>query len=311
MNTKLTGLHHITAIAGDAKTNVAFYTDLLGLRMVKKTVNFDDPTAYHLYFADERGTPGTVLTFFYWGDIPRGRPGIGQVSATAFTVPQGALSFWKERLAEKGIATSNLPTRFGESGIGFQDPDGMPLELMESESSLNLVPWVRDDIPEGVAIRGFHSATGIIGDLTDTEILLKDLLGMGELEREGNRVRYRIAEGGAGRIVDFVVDPSAPRALQGAGTVHHIAYATATDEDQETLRESLHNAFLGVSPVMDRNYFHSIYFREPQGILFEVATEGPGFAVDEPVETLGEALKLPAMYESRRADIEKALVPLN
>jgi glyoxalase family protein len=311
MNKTLTGLHHITAIAGDAKANVEFYTKTLGLRLVKKTVNFDDPTAYHLYFADKEGTPGTVLTFFYWGDIPRGRRGAGEITATAFTVAAGSLDFWRDRLKGLGIVVSDLPVRFGESGIGFQDPDGMELELIESETSLDWKAWRTESVPEDKAIRGFHSATGTVKRLEDTRVLVEDLLGMEEISREGSRVRFGLGTGGPGRWVDFVVDENAPRALQGAGTVHHIAYATPNDATQVDLRERLQNEFLGVSPVMDRNYFHSIYFREPQGILFEVATEGPGFAVDEPVETLGEALKLPEMYEGKRAEIERVLVPLD
>lgn len=308
---KPTGLHHITAIAGDPVANVGFYRDLLGLRLIKRTVNFDDPSTYHLYFGDRTGTPGTAMTFFPWGDLPSGRAGAGMVVATAFAVSPGALAFWKARLDERGISWSALPERFGEPGIRFSDPDGLVLELLETASPISADPWTAEKIPPEAAIRGFHSATGLVREQAGTAAVLKDLLGARETGREGNRIRYAFGDGGPGRRMDLVVDPEAPRPLQGKGTVHHIAYGVPDDPGQQALRTELVEARLQVSPVMDRNYFHSIYFREPSGMLFEVATDGPGFAVDEPEERLGATLMLPAQYEPHRAEIERRLPPLD
>lgn len=304
---KPTGLHHITAIAGDPRKNVSFYRDLLGLRLVKQTVNFDDPSTYHLYYGDRVGTPGTAITFFPWGDLPRGRQGAGLVVATAFSIAPGSLGFWKERLEKAGVTPRDLPVRFGEPGLRLEDPDGLVLELIETDKALGVKPWAPDGISESVAIHGFHSATGLLRSETETDLLLTQLLGAEEIGREGNRIRYALGEPGAGHYLDLAIDETAGRPLQGKGTVHHIAFSTPDDASQEALRKALLEANLGVSPVMDRNYFHSIYFREPQGILFEVATEGPGFAIDEPEVTLGESLKLPGYYESQRELIEARL----
>ena len=251
------------------------------------------------------------MTFFPWGDLPRGRQGAGMVVASAFSIPEGSLEFWKSRLTEHDVTTSDLTSRFGEAGLRFEDPDGLVLELIETRSSLPVNVEVGEGIPGEAAIRGFHSATGLLRTEAETSDLLKDLMGATEVGREGNRIRYALGEAEAGHFFDLVIDAAAPRPLQGKGTVHHIAFATPDDTRQVELQESLQEAGYSVSPVMDRNYFHSIYFREPQGILFEVATDGPGFDVDEPVESLGEALKLPEQYESRREMIESRLPTLS
>ena len=304
------GIHHITAISGSAQHNYRFYTQVLGLRLVKKTVNFDDPGTYHLYYGDDTGTPGTILTFFPWEKLHQGRPGAGQVTAVGFTIPKSAAGFWTQRLSGHDIPFSE-GIRFGETIIGFSDPDGLPLELIAVEAPPELVPWTQSPVPPEVAIRGFHSATATLHSATRTAGLLTEVMGMQKIGSEGNRTRYRMGSGSeAGAFYDVVEDRNAAAGLQGGGTVHHIAFRAIDDEDQEGWREAVYTAGLSPTPIIDRKYFHSIYFREFGGVLFEMATDPPGFALDESPERLGGRLMLPEMYEPRRKEIENSLPPL-
>lgn len=306
----LPGIHHVTAIAGDPKRNVDFYTRVLGLRLVKKTVNFDDPSTYHLYYGDSVGTPGSILTFFPWAGIRRGRPGNGQVYATAFSVAAGSLRFWEARLLAHGVTPTAQTSRFGDDVLTFTDPDGLILELVATAEPDTRPAHAHPEIPSSHAIRGFHGVTIAVIDAARTQPLLTETMGYRVTHAAGGRTRLATGAGGPGTYVDLLVDSSLPRGLQGAGTVHHLAFQTADDATQEHARTTLLGLGYHVSPVMDRNYFHSIYYREPEGVLFEIATNPPGFAVDESVDTLGTTLKLPAHYESQRATIEAALPQL-
>jgi glyoxalase family protein len=312
MNTR--GLHHVTAIASDAQGNHDFYVKVLGQRLVKRTVNFDDPGSYHLYFGDPAGSPGTIVTFFPWPGAGRGRMGAGNVVATAYNVPVGSLRFWRERLANRGVVGINESSRFGESVLSFEDPDGMIIELIERDAP-NVALVSHADIPADAAIRGFHSVTLLERDLAPTAAVLTERLGYAPGRAEGDRHRFLARPDDEradahGVVVDVKVDPSARRGSLGAGSVHHVAFRAADDAEQATIQAELQRAGLNVSPVMDRNYFHSIYFREPGGVLFEIATDAPGFAVDEPADSLGQSLKLPEQYEKHRAEIEKVLPTL-
>lgn len=306
----ITGIHHITAMASDPKANLDFYTKVLGLRLIKKTVNFDDPSTYHFYFANYEGTPGTVLTFFPWPDLPKGRPGTGQVYATAFSVPTGALGFWRAHLAKVQVAFRDLPERFGEKVLSLADPDGLVIELIESTGDPRpAIP--HSDVPADAAIRGFHSATLAVPDAKPLTSLLTEKMHYRVQQSASGRTRLIAGDSKPGTFIDLLVDPALPRGLNGAGTVHHIAFRTPTDDTEVTMQARLAEAGYHVSPVMDRNYFHSIYYRVPPGILFEIATDQPGFAIDEPLAGLGRSLKLPAKYEARRAEIEAHLPALN
>jgi glyoxalase family protein len=306
---KILGLHHVTAIASNAQQNVRFYTQVLGLRLIKKTVNFDDPSTYHLYYGDSVGTPGSVLTFFPWAGIRRGRVGTGQASATAFSVPVDALPFWSARLKSLGVNASAPFARFGDTAIRFEDPDGLVLEIVASAEPDARAPFAHPEIPYASGIRGFHSVTLAVSQTAPTVALLT-AMGYRVVAESAGRTRLAAGNGGPGTYVDLVVDPSLPRGLSGGGTVHHVAFRVADDDAQSEALRQLRELGLHVSPVMDRNYFHSIYYREPAGVLFEIATDSPGFAIDETVETLGSTLKLPAQYEDRRREIEAALPPL-
>lgn len=307
----LPGLHHVTAIASDPRRNVDFYTRVLGLRLVKKTVNFDDPSTYHLYYADGVGTPGSVLTFFPWSGLRRGRVGTGQVTATSFSVPADALQFWVDRLTAHSIGLTDAISRFGESVIQFEDPDGLVLELVGARETDPRTPWTHPEIPVSTGIRGFHGVTLGVTSADASLALLTGTMGYRVAVNEGARTRLTTAGGGPGTYVDLLVDPALPRGLQGAGTVHHVAFRTPDDSTQATDLAALQALGLHVSPVMDRSYFHSIYYREPAGILFEIATDNPGFATDETVEQLGTTLRLPPQYEAHRAEIETALPKLS
>lgn len=298
------GLHHVTAVASDAQMNLDFYTHVLGLRLVKRTVNFDDPSSYHLYYGDQIGSPGTIITFFPFPGATRGTAGVGNVIATAYAVPEGSLDYWANRLRTQGVVNITREMRFGDGVLGFDDPDGMRLELIESASPI--APWRHREVPLEHAVRGFHSVTLLELSLEPTASMLTRQLGYVVGKMEGNRHRF-LAAGDQANVVDVVVDPKGRRGVHGAGVVHHIAFRSPDDDTQLTLLEQLRGDRANVSPVMDRNYFHSIYFREPGGVLFEVATDAPGFAIDEPVESLGAALKLPAQYEPSREQIEKIL----
>ncbi|HEX4826227.1 MAG TPA: ring-cleaving dioxygenase [Candidatus Polarisedimenticolaceae bacterium] len=294
----ITGIHHITAIAGDPQRNLDFYTGVLGLRLVKLTVNFDDPGTYHFYFGDAKGSPGSILTFFPWVGVRRGLVGTGQVAATSFAVPAGSIGYWQERLASHEIR--DVETRFGEQVVRFEDPDGLPLEIVGTDTTPS----------HGNAIAGFHSATLLEEGYEKTAALLEKVMGLTPAGNDGNRFRYRMGVGGPGKLVDVVCAPDSRPGRLGGGTVHHIAWRTPDDTQQLAWRKRLVGDGFNVSPVMDRTYFHSIYYREPGGILFEIATDPPGFAIDEPADHLGERLMLPPHVESYRKSLERALPPL-
>jgi len=304
---RILGIHHITAIASDPQRNIDFYTDVLGLRLVKLTVNFDDPRTYHFYFGNGRGTPGSILTFFPWAGLPRGTVGTGQVSATTFAVPTGAIEYWQDRFTNSGTPQEDAGRRFGESVLRFADPDGLPLELVASDHTRPDDVWKGSSVPADQAICGFHSATLSEEGYEKTADLLHRVMGLRLIGTEGNRFRYRAAQDEAGAIVDVLCTPDGKSGRLGSGTVHHIAWRTSDDAQQMAWRQTLVSSGYNVSPVMDRTYFHSIYYREPGGILFEIATDPPGFAVDEAPEHLGERLTLPPHVEPYRSALEKDL----
>lgn len=308
----LRGLHHVTAIASDGRRNVEFYARVLGLRLVKKTVNFDDPGTYHLYYGDYAASPGTLLTFFLWNGMPRGRAGAGLTHAIAYSVPPGALAFWRERLQAHGVVTTDATApRLGEPVLAFRDPDGLPLELVEAREP-DLRPSVpHPEISAAHGLRGFHGVTLAVAAARDTAALLTAGMGYRLVASEGNLSRYTVGDGGPGTYVDLLVDPSLRPGRTGLGTVHHVAFRTPDDTSQQQAHTALTARGFIVSPIMDRCYFHSIYYREPNGALFEIATDGPGFAVDEALAELGGRLQLPAWCEPNRAAIEARLPRLD
>ena len=308
MTSAIPGIHHITAIASDPQQNLDFYTGTLGLRLVKLTVNFDAPTTYHLYFGDEAGHPGTILTFFPWPGARRGGVGNGQVSAAAFAIPVESMAYWTKRLAGNPGLAAGPATRFGEDVIRIADPDGLPIELIATPSADPDRARTGGSVPGEHAIRGFHSATLSEASPGGTEALLVGVMGWRRVGQEGDRHRYAAGpHEAAGMLVDLVAAPNARHGRPGAGTVHHIAWRTPDDGQQEEWRADLLARGHEVTPVMDRKYFRSIYFHEPGGILFEIATDPPGFAADETAERLGERLMLPYWLEARRSAIEDAL----
>jgi len=300
-------LHHITAIAADPAANLAFYQGVLGLRLIKRTVNFDDPGTYHLYYGDEVGTPGTILTFFPYVGAARGRHGTGQAEEIAFAIPPASLGYWIERLAAKGVACDRPAKRFGETVLAFRDPDGLLLELVADEGAADVAGFSVGDVPAEHAIRGFRGITLWLDDIAPTASVLTEVLGYAAGPAEGGRHRFVHPGDGLGRVVDLRAAKGFWRGAQGAGTVHHVAFRAADDRAQEGATAALAPMGVRVTPQQDRNYFRSTYFREPGGVLFEVATDDPGFAIDEPVERLGQALMLPARYERHRAEIEAVL----
>ncbi|MBE2213138.1 MAG: ring-cleaving dioxygenase [Opitutaceae bacterium] len=305
----ITGIHHLTAIASDPQANVDFYAGLLGLRLVKKTVNFDDPSAYHLYYGDETGSPGTIVTFFTWPGVGgRGRVGSGQVARITLSTAPESLDFWTERLRRHGVAVARA-MRFGEDVLEFADPDGIPVEIVAVANDQR-VGWSGGAVPAAFALRGLHTAELAIATPQITETLITGDMGYRLVRREGDRARFETGAGGSGTFIDVVATPHAPRGLGGVGTIHHIAWRVPDDTGELTLQARLAAGGTLVSPVRDRSYFRSIYYRERGGVLFEIATDVPGFAHDEPAVSLGGALKLPAQYEPARAEIEKHLPPL-
>ncbi|GAA4827303.1 ring-cleaving dioxygenase [Saccharopolyspora rosea] len=304
-----TGLHHVTAIATDPQRNADFY-HALGLRLVKVTVNFDAPDTYHLYFGGESGRPGTLITFFPWPGAPRGRRGAGQATTVAFSVPEGSLGWWREHLADRAVEVGAVATRDEEEVLSVRDPDGLALELVAHVQPELAPAWHPGPIPPEHAIRGLHSVTLTEAGYEHTAELLTGTLGFTLAAEQGSRFRFALGEGGAGAQVDVVCRPEAPQGLVAAGTVHHIAWRTPGDAEQVEWRNTLLGEGLNVTPIIDRQYFHSIYFREPGGVLLEIATDPPGFTVDEPLMQLGRALKLPPWLEPSRADIEHALPAL-
>lgn len=303
------GLHHVTSMAADANTNNQFFTETLGLRRVKKTVNFDAPDVYHLYYGDEVGTPGSVMTYFPFGDMPRGRSGAGEVGVTEFAVPKGSLPFWSDRLSARGVSGLAESTAFGEARLGFDGPDGDGFALVESEPH-GRSAWTTGDISDEAGIFGFRGARFRLRDIDATGELLT-YMGYQKAERDGDVTRYLIEGGNAADTIDLEHVPrAAPTASQGAGSVHHIAFAVENRAAQLRVREALMQTGYQVTPVIDRDYFWAIYFRTPGGVLFEIATNEPGFDRDEDTAHLGEALKLPARYEPHRDKIEAVLPPI-
>ena len=304
------GLHHITAVARDAQRNLDFYRNILGQRLVKKTVNFDDPTTYHLYYADYAGTPGSVITFFPWANTRRGARGNGTTNALAYNIAPEALGFWQEHLKKNDVAVEAVEKRFGADVLAFDDPDGMRIELVAETSQANLASWADGPVDPRFALQGFHSATLWQNKIEPTANVLVNQMGYTLAGQEGSRYRFTSGPNGYAGSIDIIHRPGGSPAAFGAGSIHHIAFRVPNDPIELEYQIALRAAGLNVSEVRDRNYFHSIYYREPGGVLFEIATNNPGFAVDEPFEALGEALKLPENYEVHRAEIESALVPL-
>src|SRR5258707_1197518 len=300
------GIHHVTAIASNPQRNLDFYTEVLGLRLVKRTVNFDDPETYHLYFGDEMGTPGTILTFFPWLLAPRGRPGAGMAATTSFRVSYNSLRYLGERLKKLGIPVKRERTRFEEEVLAFSDPDGLNLEIVGHTNTRAPHPWHEAAVPSQHSIRGFYSITLSERGCEKTAELLS-IMGFRKIAEDGNRFRFDVGEGGASARLDVLWVPEAPHGDMGAGSVHHVAFRLRDDASQLDWRRLLVEKELYVTPVRDRVYFHSIYFREPGGVLFELATDPPGFAIDEPIEALGENLKLPPWLESQRSRLDKSL----
>lgn len=319
----LAGIHHITAIATDPQRNVEVYAGVLGLRLVKKTVNFDDPGTYHLYYGDELGRPGTILTFFPWPYARRGTLGTGQATASSFAVPAGSLDAWERRLRDGGLWLDDRTRRFDDEVLPFVDPDGMRLELVASEATATLPAWAAGPVPVDRAIRGFHGVTLTVADAEPTLRLLVETMGLRVIATAGERTRLVFAAppvdsqavgqaGGpaVGTLVDVVAAPGTPRGNIAAGSVHHVAWRTASDEHELAWREHLAAAGQQITPQLDRNYFRSVYFREPGGVLFELATDPPGFTADEPPSALGTSLRLPSWLEPHRPRIEAALPAL-
>jgi catechol 2,3-dioxygenase-like lactoylglutathione lyase family enzyme len=301
------GIHHVSAIAGDAQRNVDFYAGVLGLRLVKKTVNFDDPRTYHLYYGDETGTPGSLLTFFPWTRARQGRAGVGEVAVTSLAIAPRSIGYWLSRFITHGVQHDVMTRRFGDAVIPFTDRDGLQLELVATESADARGAWGGGTVPEEHAIRGVYSVTLWEHSLEQTSDALVAGLGFRVAGTDGTTTRFEIGEGGASRTVDVRVVGGFLAPAGGAGTVHHVAFRSASDENEIELRERMLSLGMHPTPVIDREYFHSVYYREPGGVLFELATDGPGFSVDEPLSELGTRLALPPQYESRRAEIEAAL----
>lgn len=307
------GIHHVTAIASDPQRNLNFYAGVLGLRLVKRTVNFDDPTTYHFYFGDEVGHPGTLLTFFPWPNARRGRQGAGQVAVTSFAIVPGSVGFWLERLLKNHVEFEQPATRFDdERVISFKDPDGLLLELVAhprvEQSNGDRGGQIGGTVPPEHAIRGVYSVTLWQDGHQLTSDLLTGRLGFHLVREQGSIFRYSSDNGRPGSIVDLRIVPGLWRGVMGAGVVHHVAFRADNDEVQLAVRAELEKDGMNVTPQLDRDYFRSVYFREPGGVLFEVATDGPGFTVDEPEASLGRALQLPEWLEPRRFEIE-ALLP--
>jgi len=304
------GLHHVTAIATDPQRNADFYYTALGLRLVKTTVNFDAPDTYHLYYGNETGQPGTLITFFPWLGAPQGRRGTGQATAVAFSVPEGSLGWWKAHLEGLAAHVGQAATRSQEEALSVRDPDGLVLELVAHPGADPRPPWEDGPVPPEHAIRGLHSVTLTEAGYEHTVELLTETLGFRLVDEWTNRFRFATGGGGAGAMVDVACSPEAPQGLVAAGTVHHIAWRTVDDAEQVAWRDTLAGQGLNVTPIIDRQYFHSIYFREPGGVLLEIATDPPGFVTDEPLMRLGRALKLPPWLEPSRDQIEQALPAL-
>lgn len=307
MENRILGLHHITAIADNAQRNYNFYTKVLGLRMVKKTVNFDDPSTYHFYFGDETGSPGSILTFFPWEGIGQGYTGSGMATNIGYSVPENSLEFWSERFKKYNVKQEEANQRFGEQYISFQDPDGLKLDLIVPAIADNRKGWETSEVKADVATKGFHSITLMVKNVTPTAKILTDILGYKLLKQEENRYRFITDATETASIVDIIEAPTVAPGRGAAGTNHHVAFRVKDDTILMEFRENIASKGLSITPKVDRDYFFSLYFKEPGGVLFELATDNPGFTRDEPLSELGTSLKLPKQYESNRKQIEKVL----
>lgn len=311
---RIPGIHHITAICGDPQRNVDFYMGVLGLRLVKRTVNFDDPGTYHLYYGDGLGSPGTIMTFFAWLLPPmvqaNARPGNGQITATPFRIPPDALDFWVDRLIDAGVDFDGPHPRFDEQVLSFADPDGLPLELVARSAGPVPAPWDEGPVAVEHAIPGFAGATMSLDGYERTARLLTETMGLQPAGEEGSRFRFRVGAGDGAAMIDLLCRPEGEPGRMGIGAVHHIAWRATSAEQQLEWRDVLVRAGRDVTPVLDRSYFTSVYYREPGGVLFEIATDPPGFTVDESAEELGTHLKLPPWLEPRRERLEAKLPAL-
>ncbi|MGH7588648.1 MAG: ring-cleaving dioxygenase [Gemmatimonadota bacterium] len=307
---QITGIHHVTAIAGRAAENLEFYTGALGLRLVKKSVNQDDPGTYHLFYADAEGTPGTDVTFFPWESMGPGRKGTGLTVELALAVPPGSLDFWRARLTELSVKVGALEERFGESALPLTDPHGLELALVETGDAREFAPWERSPVSAHLQIQGLHGVRLWEADGERTEVFLTGVLGFGLVGEESGWRRYSLREGGSGRLLELKERPDARRGTWGRGSVHHVAWRVPDEAVQREVQSRVADAGLRPTPVIDRFWFRSVYFREPGGALFEVATDGPGFAVDEDPSALGERLVLPPWLEPQRDRIEAVLPAL-
>jgi len=306
MDNNILGLHHITAIADNAKRNLDFYTGVLGLRLVKKTVNFDDPGTYHFYFGNEQGDPGTILTFFPWEGIGKGRQGAGMATHIGYAVPEGSLDFWKNRLKEHQVAFQEDEI-FGEKLISFTDPDGLQIQFIEPSTKDNRSVWTTAQIKDENALKGFHNITLSLKEADPTLRVLTDILGYTVQGQENGRYRLSTDSIGTANIVDILADANLSFGRNAAGTNHHVAFRVKDDNILMDYCEKVLSAGLDITPKINRDYFFSLYFREPGGVLFEIATDNPGFTIDEPLESLGTDLKLPKQYENHRSEIEASL----
>ena len=307
MENRILGLHHITAIAGEAQRNYDFYTRVLGTRLVKKTVNFDAPGTYHFYYGDEVGTPGSILTFFPWEGIQKGRTGTGMATEIGYSVPAGSLEFWKERFRQAGVKHGEVGERFGEAYLPLEDPDGLLLSLVVPKEEDGRKPWVGGEVKEDAATKGFHSVVLTLRTMGATARILTDIFGYQNTGQEGSRYRFATDAIGTANIVDVVEDPNGRPGVNAGGTNHHVAFRVKDDNVLMEFREKVRRLGYNITEKIDRNYFYSLYFREPGGVLFELASDNPGFAVDEPVSELGTHLMLPPQYERSRQRIEEVL----
>lgn len=307
MEDRILGLHHITAIAGNAKRTLEFYTKILGLRLVKKTVNFDDPGTYHFYFGDEKGTPGSVLTFFPWEGIRQGYTGTGMATEIGYSVPLDSLEFWADRFKQYKVKHDEAEEKFGERYLSFRDPDGLKIKLIAPSTADKRKPWETNEVSASVATKGFHSITLLLKNATPTAKILTDILGYNLHEQDGMNYRFVTDAIDNASIVDIIEAPSVAHGVVAAGTNHHVAFRVKNDNILMDYREKIESAGLNITPKIDRDYFFSLYFREPGGVLFELATDNPGFTKDELLNELGTHLKLPMQYEESRAEIEKVL----
>ena len=310
MKNEILGLHHITAIAGDAQRNYDFYTKILGLRMVKKTVNFDDPNTYHFYFGDRVGTPGTILTFFPWPRVKQGKAGVGMATEIGYSVPPGSLNFWKERFEKFGVEYGSVSQKFGEDYLSFQDPDGLNLELIVSDSQDDREGFETQEVDLETALKGFHNVTLSLWNIQPTAAILTDIFGYKFIGQEKNLYRFKIDTVPNAAIVDLLEKPDGERGVNAGGTNHHVAFRVKDEETLMFFREKVLKSGLQITEKINRDYFFSLYFREPGGVLFEIATDNPGFATDESVEQLGSSLQLPDRYKGARSQIESSLPQL-